>query len=145
MQGPHLLLSIQYDRPQAFDFFQPPMNLLQASSAYQNDSNSSFLQFDLASETLDIILACPREASSCSAILAAVDGIFLTAVLGLDEYVFEEQGGAAGFAEAIALYLNISSDFIVQVLDPDKTFGGLATMGRYHPLAGGHTFLYTLV
>ena len=135
LQELQLLLSIQYSRRQAFDLFQPPMTLVPASIVYQNKPNTSFLQFDTASETLDLFLACPPEASFCSAVVTAVYGIYVSAFLDVETHFFEEQGGSAGFTEAVASYLNISAQ-LLQVVNPSRVSGGPAGTGRYSLMLG---------
>ena len=108
-----------------------------ASTVYQDDGNTSYLQFDPASETLDLFLTCPSEARPCSAVVTAVYGIYLSAFLGLDTHFYEEQGGSAGFAQAVALYLNTSS-VLVQVVSPSRVPGELAEMGRYTLMLDSH-------
>ncbi len=111
-----MLLSIQYDSPAAFELYEP---VLLPAGELTDSSNSSALQFDTESETLDFFLACQQKARPCSVIVTAVTGIYLSAYLGLDMHFFEEQGGAAGFAEAVASHLNISTA-LVQVVNPSR-------------------------
>lgn len=135
MQELDLLLSIEYDRPGAFDLHQAstaPGHLNDITALDTLNSNSSFLQFDTASKTLDLFLTC-QTGKYCSAIVTAVTGIYVSAFLELDMHFFEEQGGEAGFADAVALYLNIKTD-LVQIANPGSSPREPMPMGRYYSL-----------
>ena len=135
MQELDLLLSIQYDGPQAFDLHQASvasglLNYNKASDALY--SNSSFLHFDMSSKTLDLFLTC-QSGEFCSATVTAVTGIYVSAFLELDMHFFEEQGRETGFADAVALHLNISND-LVQIVNSGSSPRELMPTGRYSSL-----------